>query len=412
MGTNTDPYQRAEGRYHLTQGIIGVLSDARNPFSVLTKSPLIRCATSTCSRGARRTDVDVSLSIGTLDAEVWSSPSRVRRTPPAGRRPWPGSTTPAWPVGCPWARCCPGCRTRPKLAETVDAATVEPAPGRSRPSTSTCAAAAARALPRLARERTRPGAPRVHAPARTPAPTPRRRCGTTSATGCGAGRPLRRRAPHRPRSVEPARRERRSGARARARPPAALDVFDLRRARRAGCGAAAASASEQRPPGHRPAGVQAHQVAAGWARRRPGAPPSASQPVQRSSTTIGTGLVVCAVCGPPVAGSIICSQLPWSAVTISDAARLSHGLDDRGRRTRPRLDRLDRRRRARRCGRPCRRWRSSRTIRSYCPVSIASTTSSRDAVGAHLGLQVVGGHLRARGSARGPRPGTAPRGRR
>ncbi len=28
----------------------------------------------------------------------------------------------------------------------------------------------------------------------------------------------------------------------------------------------------------------------------------------------GTGFVVCAVCGPPVAGSIIISALPWSAV--------------------------------------------------------------------------------------------------
>src|SRR5262249_46230887 len=38
MGTNTDPYQRCEGKYRLTRGIIEVLRDARNPFSVLTKS--------------------------------------------------------------------------------------------------------------------------------------------------------------------------------------------------------------------------------------------------------------------------------------------------------------------------------------------------------------------------------------
>ena len=31
MGTNTDPYQRAEGKYRLTQGIIEVLGEARNP---------------------------------------------------------------------------------------------------------------------------------------------------------------------------------------------------------------------------------------------------------------------------------------------------------------------------------------------------------------------------------------------
>ena len=71
MGTNTDPYQRAEGRYHLTQGLIGVLSEARNPFSVLTKSPLVLRDLDLLARAARRTTVDVNLSIGTLDADVW-----------------------------------------------------------------------------------------------------------------------------------------------------------------------------------------------------------------------------------------------------------------------------------------------------------------------------------------------------
>src|SRR2546423_5887269 len=38
MGTNTDPYQRCEGKYQLTRGIIEALGEARNPFSILTKS--------------------------------------------------------------------------------------------------------------------------------------------------------------------------------------------------------------------------------------------------------------------------------------------------------------------------------------------------------------------------------------
>ena len=41
MGTNTDPYQPAEGRYKLTRGIIEALGEARNQFSILTKSPMI-----------------------------------------------------------------------------------------------------------------------------------------------------------------------------------------------------------------------------------------------------------------------------------------------------------------------------------------------------------------------------------
>ena len=42
LGTNTDPYQRAEGRYALMPGIIGALADSGTPFSILTKGTLLR----------------------------------------------------------------------------------------------------------------------------------------------------------------------------------------------------------------------------------------------------------------------------------------------------------------------------------------------------------------------------------
>ncbi len=71
MGTNTDPYQRCEGRYRLTRGIIGVLSGASNPFSVLTKSTLILRDLDLLGEAARRTTVRCNLSIGTLDEAVW-----------------------------------------------------------------------------------------------------------------------------------------------------------------------------------------------------------------------------------------------------------------------------------------------------------------------------------------------------
>src|SRR2546428_3150726 len=41
MGTATDPYQRAEGRYSLMPAIIRALTEHRNPFSILTKGTLI-----------------------------------------------------------------------------------------------------------------------------------------------------------------------------------------------------------------------------------------------------------------------------------------------------------------------------------------------------------------------------------
>ncbi|MGH9224218.1 MAG: radical SAM protein [Acidimicrobiales bacterium] len=71
MGTNTDPYQRCEGKYRLTQGIVGELAAARNPFSILTKSTLILRDLSLLAEAAAVTEVRANFSIGTLDEEVW-----------------------------------------------------------------------------------------------------------------------------------------------------------------------------------------------------------------------------------------------------------------------------------------------------------------------------------------------------
>ena len=73
MGTNTDPYQHAEGKYHLTRGIVETLREARNPFSILTKSTLIlRDAAPAGGRGGadRRGG---AFSVGTLDRDVWKA---------------------------------------------------------------------------------------------------------------------------------------------------------------------------------------------------------------------------------------------------------------------------------------------------------------------------------------------------
>lgn len=84
MGTNTDPYQHAEAKYHLTRGIVKELSNARNPFSILTKSTLILRDLSLLAEAAKRTEVRVNLSVGTLDRAVWrlTEPG----TPPPDKR--------------------------------------------------------------------------------------------------------------------------------------------------------------------------------------------------------------------------------------------------------------------------------------------------------------------------------------
>ena len=71
MGTNTDPYQRCEGKYRLTRGVIEALGEAANPFSILTKSTLIVRDLDVLVEAAARTSVGLSFSIGTLDDDVW-----------------------------------------------------------------------------------------------------------------------------------------------------------------------------------------------------------------------------------------------------------------------------------------------------------------------------------------------------
>ena len=71
MGTATDPYQRAEGRYQLMRGIITALIDYRNPFSILTKGTLILRDLDLLKEAAKITDVSTAFSIGTLDEDAW-----------------------------------------------------------------------------------------------------------------------------------------------------------------------------------------------------------------------------------------------------------------------------------------------------------------------------------------------------
>ncbi len=71
MGTNTDPYQWVESRYRLMPGIWEAMRDARNPCSILTKSPLLLRDLGLMREIAAVTDIHANLSIPTLDAKAW-----------------------------------------------------------------------------------------------------------------------------------------------------------------------------------------------------------------------------------------------------------------------------------------------------------------------------------------------------
>ena len=71
MGTATDPYQRAEGRYKLMRGILQALIDYRNPFSILTKGTLMLRDLDLLLEAAEVTDVSTAYSIATFDEGAW-----------------------------------------------------------------------------------------------------------------------------------------------------------------------------------------------------------------------------------------------------------------------------------------------------------------------------------------------------
>ena len=71
MGTNTDPYQRAEAKFKITRGIIDALVEADTPFTILTKSPLVTRDLDLIAPAAQRLDVGVAFSIATIDERAW-----------------------------------------------------------------------------------------------------------------------------------------------------------------------------------------------------------------------------------------------------------------------------------------------------------------------------------------------------
>lgn len=73
LGTNTDPYQRAEGRYRLMPGVIEALARASTPLSILTKGTLLRRDLPVLAEAAKRAPVELAMSIAVRDHELQQS---------------------------------------------------------------------------------------------------------------------------------------------------------------------------------------------------------------------------------------------------------------------------------------------------------------------------------------------------
>ncbi len=70
MGTNTDPYQRAEGRYRLMPGIISALADHNTPFSILTKGTVLARDLPLLADAGSRVPVGLGVSLALLEPDL------------------------------------------------------------------------------------------------------------------------------------------------------------------------------------------------------------------------------------------------------------------------------------------------------------------------------------------------------
>src|SRR5207245_1713931 len=81
IGAATDPYQPVEGYYRLTRKCLEVLTAARNPFSIITRGPMIIRDIDVLQEASRRAEVHITFSVPTLDPTIW------RRTEPGTAPP-------------------------------------------------------------------------------------------------------------------------------------------------------------------------------------------------------------------------------------------------------------------------------------------------------------------------------------
>jgi DNA repair photolyase len=119
IGAATDPYQPAEGKYKLTRACLAVLGDAANPFSLITRGPMIVRDLDVLTRAAERAEVSVTFSIPTLDDDVWRKTEPSTAHPRQRLRAVKELTDAGIRVGVGMAPILPGISDRPEQLEEV-----------------------------------------------------------------------------------------------------------------------------------------------------------------------------------------------------------------------------------------------------------------------------------------------------
>ena len=119
VGTATDPYQPAEGRFELTRACIRELASADTPFSIVTRGPLVVRDVDLLKEAAAHVRVCVYVSLPTLDERVWRT-TEPGTAPPASRlRAVRTLSAAGIEVGIGMAPILPGLSDRPEQLEAV-----------------------------------------------------------------------------------------------------------------------------------------------------------------------------------------------------------------------------------------------------------------------------------------------------
>ncbi len=119
LGTATDPYQPAEGRFRLTRACIVELAASGTPFSIVTRGPLVVRDLDVLRAAAAEVQVSVYVSLPTLDERVWRT-TEPGTAPPASRlRAVRALADAGIEVGIGMAPILPGLSDRPEQLEAV-----------------------------------------------------------------------------------------------------------------------------------------------------------------------------------------------------------------------------------------------------------------------------------------------------
>ena len=119
IGAATDPYQPAEGRYRLTRACLEELGAVSNPFSLITRNPMIVRDLDVLQHAAARAEVGIVFSVPTLDEEVWRKTEPGTPPPRQRLRALSQLVEAGIKTGVGMAPILPGISDRPEQLEAV-----------------------------------------------------------------------------------------------------------------------------------------------------------------------------------------------------------------------------------------------------------------------------------------------------